>query len=70
MAFCIRRQKSGHALYKLFHFKISIIGIFIFTDVMTMENTDTWQETFMGVTLLSVVVFNIMVAVLQVRSLF
>jgi hypothetical protein len=51
------------------YFKVCIIGIFIFTDVMTKENTDTWQDTFMGVTLLSVVVFNIMVAVLQVRGL-
>ena len=61
--------KWRHLFQNWIFFKISIIGIFIFTDVMTKQNTDTWQDTFMGVTLLSVVVFNIMVAVLQVRRL-
>jgi len=44
---------------------VVIIVIFVFTDIMTQVNTDTWQTAFMIVTLFTVVIFNIMVAFLQ-----
>ena len=47
---------------------IIIIILFIFSDVMTKVNTDGWQYEFMGVTLFTVVVINIMVAIFQVSA--
>ena len=43
-----------------------IIVVFIFTDVMTVTDTDPWQGSFLAITLASVVVVNIMVAIFQV----
>ena len=45
---------------------ILIIVLFIFSDVMTKVDTDTWQIGFMGVTLFTVVIINIAVAIFQV----
>ena len=45
---------------------ILIIVLFIFSDVMTKVDTDTWQIWFMGVTLFTVVIINIAVAIFQV----
>ena len=45
---------------------ISMIVIFIFSDVMTKVNTDEWQYPFLGVTLFTVIVNAILVAILQV----
>lgn len=50
-------------------FQIAIIVIFVFTDIMTQVNTDAWQGAFMIVTLFTVVIFNIMVAFLQVLKM-
>jgi len=44
---------------------ILIIVLFIFSDVMTKVDTDTWQIGFMGVTLFTVVIINIAVAIFQ-----
>ena len=49
---------------------IIIIVLFIFSDVMVKVNTDSWQDAFLGVTLFTVVIINIMVAIFQVRALF
>ena len=45
---------------------VIIILLFTFSDVMTQVNTDTWQYEFLVVTLFTVVVINIMVAIFQV----
>lgn len=44
---------------------ILIIVLFIFSDVMTKVNTDDWQYEFLAVTLFTVVLINIMVAIFQ-----
>lgn len=44
---------------------VIIILLFTFSDVMTQVNTDTWQYEFLVVTLFTVVVINIMVAIFQ-----
>merc|ERR1711862_1006698 len=44
---------------------ILIILLFIFSDIMTKVNSDDWQIEFMAVTLFTVVLINIMVAVFQ-----
>jgi len=44
---------------------IIIIGLFIFSDAMAKVNTDAWQKQFMSLTLFTVVIINIMVAVFQ-----
>merc|ERR1712141_894314 len=44
---------------------ILIIGLFIFSDAMAKVNTDTWQKQFMSLTLFTVVIINIMVAIFQ-----
>ncbi len=49
---------------------IIIIVLFIFSDVMVKVNTDSWQDAFLGVTLFTVVIINIMVAIFQVRPQF
>ena len=46
--------------------QIVIIVVFIVSDVFTKVNTDDWQNAFMGFTLFTVIIFNIMVAVFQV----
>ena len=43
-----------------------IIVVFVFTDVMAVTDTDAWQGSFLAVTLASVVVVNVMVAIFQV----
>ena len=48
---------------------IVIIALFIFSDVMTKVNTDNWQYEFLGLTLFTVFIINVMVAILQVRSI-
>ena len=49
---------------------ILIIVLFIFSDIMTKVNTDNWQYQFMGLTLFTVVLINIMVAIFQVSCIF
>ena len=49
---------------------ILIIVLFIFSDVMTKVNTDEWQYQFLGITLFTVVLNSIMVAIFQVSSIF
>ena len=44
---------------------ILVILLFIFTDVMVKINTDSWQDTFYIVTLISVVCININAAIFQ-----
>lgn len=46
---------------------IVVILLFIFSDVMTKVDTDSWQYEFLGVTLFSVVIINVMVAIFQVN---
>lgn len=49
------------------HFtQVVIIVVFIVTDVFTKVNTDDWQKAFMGFTLFTVIIFNVMVAIFQV----
>ena len=51
---------------------VSLVGIcilFIFSDVMTQINTDTYQFGFLGLTLASVVLITMCVGVLQVNTL-
>ena len=55
---------------KLLAALILIIVLFIFSDIMTKVNTDNWQHHFMGLTLFTVVLINIMVAIFQVSSWF
>ena len=49
--------------YYFFHFE----GLFIFSDTMAKVNTDAWQKQFMSLTLFTVVIINIMVAIFQVH---
>merc|ERR1712223_1229397 len=44
---------------------VIIIVLFIFSDVMTKVDTDEWQYQFLGVTLFTVVLINVFVAILQ-----
>ena len=46
-----------------------IIILFIFTCAMTRVSTDHWQYGFLGLTLFSVVMINIMVAIFQVKKI-
>lgn len=46
---------------------VIIILTFIFTTVMSKVETDDWQYTFLAITLASVVIINIMVAIFQVH---
>ena len=45
---------------------VIMIILFIFSDVMTKVDTDDWQTEFMGLTLFTVVINNVMVAIFQV----
>jgi hypothetical protein len=45
---------------------VIVIVLFIFSTVMTKVDTDSWQLEFLGVTLFSVVIINVMVAIFQV----
>jgi len=59
---------AGHkfkAQPRLLSALLIIIALFVFNDVMTKVNTDTWQYEFLGVTLFTVVIINIMVAIFQ-----
>ena len=49
---------------------ISVIVLFIFSDVMTKLNTDEWQYQFLGVTLFTVVLNGTMTAIFQVSCIF
>lgn len=44
---------------------VTIMITFIFTDVLTVINTDPWQHEFLILTLIMVVIINIMVAIFQ-----
>lgn len=44
---------------------IIVIVLFIFSDIMTKTDTDSWQDAFLTVTLVSVVIINVMVAIFQ-----
>ena len=48
---------------------LDLVGLFVFSDVMTKIDTDAWQYAFLGVTLFTVVIINIMVAIFQVNFL-
>ena len=49
---------------------ISVIVLFIFSDVMTKFNTDEWQYQFLGITLFTVVLNGTMTAIFQVSCIF
>ena len=49
---------------------ISVILLFIFSDVMTKLNTDEWQYQFLGITLFTVVLNGTMTAIFQVSCIF
>ena len=49
---------------------ISVIVLFIFSDVMTKLNTDEWQYQFLGITLFTVVLNGTMTAIFQVSCIF
>jgi len=68
VTFLLLNAFIGHkirAFPRLMTALVIIILTFIFTTVMAKVNTDDWQYTFLGVTLASVVVINIMVAIFQ-----
>ena len=70
VTFLLLNAVLGHkfrAFPRLLAALVIIIVLFIFSDVMTKVNTDTWQYPFLGVTLFTVVIINIMVAIFQVR---
>ena len=49
---------------------VSVIVLFIFSDVMTKFNTDEWQYQFLGITLFTVVLNGTMTAIFQVSCIF
>ena len=70
VTFLLLNAFIGHkirAFPRLMTALVIIILTFIFSTVMTKVDTDGWQYTFLGVTLASVVVINIMVAIFQVN---
>ena len=48
--------------------QVVIILCLVLTDAMAAVNTDAWQSAFFAVTIATVVVINIMVAIFQVRK--
>ena len=70
VTFLLLNAVIGHkfrAFPRLLTALIVIIILFIFTAAMTRISTDEWQYGFLGLTLFSVVIINIMVAIFQVK---
>ena len=73
VTFLLLNAAVGHkfrAFPRLLAALVVIIVLFIFSDVMTKISTDDWQNEFLGVTLFTVALINIMVAIFQVSKKF
>merc|ERR1711993_123931 len=55
----------GHRFRSQPRLLAALVILFIFSDVMTKVDTDDWQTEFMGLTLFTVVINNVMVAIFQ-----
>ena len=69
VTFLLLNAVLGHkfrAFPRLLAALVVVLVVLIFTDVMTKVSTDDWQYPFLGVTLFTVVIINIMVAIFQV----